>query len=1261
MTGLSAAAADKLQQRLSQSDSESDPELKLSPEVYSQAKAALDAYTADMASVVEKADPNLPLTAQAGAMQPATNHPRGDEAASEEWLANPSGQSGTVIVYDAPLALAKQKLLENPDLLPALGFSHMPPTAEDIQSMDHDSPIYGAYNDHVYRETADAATKAGKQTYRYSKAPWLQNGGIAPALQSLGLKLKASIDPAIEGTTAFLMGVDDTAAFGAGRAAGETLDMALSPGGQAPQRPDIAGGIESATGVSPKATNRMIEEEHPIAYTAGQVVGAVPELPVAAAKFGARALGKGASELVERGVRALTPWSASNALYDLVARGGQKALAKAGIKSAIAPVAVAALGAGAAGALTQGAEEGVNTAANLAQTGETGTTLEEVGGRMAEAGKFAGALGGLGGVAQQTAGAIGDVVRHGTRFRGLPGQLEQSGVAPTFGRGFQAPEAVKAATEEARGLGVKPQELLAERVAPKVAEGAKAIKTEAIKKIEGENAAFMGSAEGKKPLPVPNFIGTALKKLRGDYEARTKGANLGRGAVPDPVGHAGKGNEVKSLFNQEINNVSLKPQKGAIELTPEEAEAFLTPENQRVIFGKPKGGPPPLPGAPTQPAGGPPPVGGVPGSRWARTGRRPEPPVPAGEEMVPRETSLSGAGPTPAQSLGPLADEGLAPLGSLRPGRAERAGKETMRLPPEREVGRGQQEALELEGLRELKAPAEREAKRLEAFNKETSAPIDYMKERTSDQLGSSKGGFFRGSDGVERYVKQTSVKSQALDEAANTAAYQDLGAETLQSKATMHEGKPIVYSERLGNEWKTLADFKGEATPEMAKGYVRGVPADVMLGSWDLAGNSGNLMTDGKRVMRIDAGGIGPRTLGTPAIQAWEEGLAAFDLDSTGSVAQRGELRQKWAARGGAAAAKEQAKLPYVLAKSGGAQSLSDVKADLQAGLSDVEKSIDAAGGEAGFVAKHYPHLTPLAAETFAKELGKRREFLRENIDKIAMVTALGIGASLDDDKNHSGAAMAAAGGLGMFANRRTHLAKRLRRQGVEKVYVMPRQHSAEHTEALLDAIKGYRMGGKSPANKDLIELDQAARQDRDARAMGGVPGAWSKLKGEQHKRLLVAEEIEKRATPAGEAYPAVSRFARGQGQGDLPRTRALRTAAEKGGAGPELEQTRVPALLEALNKRIAPHTYEGKLLGAPGRLLNEATMRGVYPVTRQLEGPLGPLGMGKAGRAAALKDQEEETPPPSGAAYEDWRAKYQETNRHGRRAHKSRERRAR
>lgn len=1225
--------------------------------------AAAAPQSPDQAKAAElepKLDPSLPLPPQVLATQPATTHPGGDDAAQNEWsVRGTDAAKGTTFVYEPPVTVARQELSSNPELVAALfPGEEIPP--EFIQQMDEDSDIYKAYADHKWNDARWAAADSGMTAYRVSRMPWLggEGSGLSP-LSGLVTKVRASVDPVFEGAQAFVLGVDDSAAFGAGRRAGEALDRATGAAGTSGDtvRGGAAvGGVgeQARAGADPEAVNEMLIEESPGLHTAGQVVGLFTPGGVMSL------LGKGGTMLTRTGLEAA------------------KRLGGGAVAQGAGVLAGATTGAVLGGAAAQAGREGVEAAANLGKTGETGTTLGDVSERIQTAAldpmNLGLGVGGelLGGAASATTKAIRDA----PRFQGNVERVEQLGGKMVFHKGPVGTPRAEAAIAAGKARDVSPQDVMAQELAPRLAKAEKAVAAGESAVAKGaidqakkaKDAAKAGHAEfkekyfqtreGQQVLPPVETLGTNLRMLREKVQAQPDGSLI-------PVGDATGVAPARAQFNADIAGVSTKPTPGAIELTPDEAEAFLSPGLTADLI--PSGTVPP-------PAGKPPAAPTGANAQGVNVIRGEAPTVPPkgkaakaagyvgkptiklqpeigaarneyGEAMRPYREAQKADNARAAKLVteigAPLSREKAAGLAGFKDVAEMERMAADLRANGFRVTPNNLHGARILGGADRMKpnARGDVEGTGLERIVYEKDIPllgrdvegfgvsaVDYMAEQTGPQLGSSKGGFYRGSDGVERYVKQVSVESQALDEAANTAAYQAFGADTLQARAAKQGDQSIVYSERLGDEWKTLSQFKGKVTPEMAKGYVRGVPADVMLGSWDLANNPGNIMTDGKRIMRIDAGGMGPRSRGMDPLQAWEEGLAAFDLDSTGSAVARGELRQKWAERAGGKGAAMRAEMPYVLAKGGGAERLADVKSDLQAGLADVEKAIADAGGEAGFVQQHYPHLRGNDAKAFANELGRRLQFLRDNIDKIAMVTAIGVGSMFSEE---GGAAAATAGGLAMA----------LKKRGISKVYVTPRRYSAQQHEVRINQLKTLAENPQMPGAREARELYAAALKDRTQRSLGGRPGGWAEVQKGFSDRLTgldaAIQGAEKAATKKEgavlkktpeAAQKKLVRYSQ-QRKGELPLKQEVEALGARAGISSELRDLRLLDPLEQLRNSLQfkpgmqrlPTTPRGIL----GGLTDRAALNYLYPGLKPLGDMGGPLRGGMLGvRAQQLGD---------------------------------------
>lgn len=515
--------------------------------------------------LMRRLDPSQPLAPQVLAIQPSTTHPKGDEHAKDEWLVgdldNPAGK---VVVYDAPVAIVRQKLLENPQLFKALGYD-APLAPDAVMGIKAGDSVVQAYNDHLWRETADGAAKAGKTAYRYSKAPWLGDGKGAGVLDSLSTKLGTSVQPGAEKVSAFVMGADRAANFGAGRAGAErnglgwggTLspeqraEMGLPPIDPADPRnkqtPLLATKDETVGGVpkdvSLRERNDIINEEHPYIQAGGMGVGM------------------------------LAPWSLSNKLFGATL-GATKAGATAlGATGTLAGMGAEVAGSAAGAAAVTGAQNAVTAATDVAEHGETPITLRGAAGEMLDSAQTGGILG----TAAAAAQGFGHVIRESPVYEALPGTVERLNAGKVqFGRGHVEPKAVTAAKAEARArsVPVKPVDVIAEKLDGPLTAAAKA-NTEGVNlKVKNKTAEVAATPEGRKPLPATRTAHEALRQ----YRQRT--SSIG-GAPPTAIGVPNAERGVKGIFNTNIEGVSVEPREGWIPVPVKEADALLNPGWQR--------------------------------------------------------------------------------------------------------------------------------------------------------------------------------------------------------------------------------------------------------------------------------------------------------------------------------------------------------------------------------------------------------------------------------------------------------------------------------------------------------------------------------------------------------------------------------------------------------------------------------------------------------------------------------------------------------
>lgn len=597
-----------------------DPGKTLSPEMRAKVRAALDEYEsaglsheapedphADLKALL---DPMSPLPPQALATSPTTTHPEGDEAAKNEWLrgdlANPNG---VVIVHEIPMAKVREDLAKNPALLDAVGMSISPGA-----KVEKGGATEQAYQDFMWRKTADAAAKAGKTAYRYSRAPWLADGKGAGILDSLSTKLKASVLPGADTATAFVMGVDDTAGFGMASAASDAglLDNGLEPfqshgpakltpeeeasgkyamhptlgkvpkswvkEGKAGGMPigggndEVVGGVAATaakSGASTRESNDMTREENPKARVAGQVAGIVdPTMVAGAAGKAANFVRKGTGEAVEKGIAELRHWNPANSLWEWVTGAYTP-------KNVLGAAAVDVAKAGVAGGASHAVSEAARAGANYRATGDTGTTLGEAGGRVLDAAQSAA------GPAAVFAGARvgGKWVREGSRYEGLPGEVEKLNGGKVYPiTGHATPPALKAARVEGKSREVPVDALgvLAEQVKKPIFDAAKGHTTDIKRAVGQRNTAFERTPEGRAKLPYTQLATTALDKTR--ERMSSSGGRMRSVGVPNAERNP------KGIFNTNIEGVSVTPREGWIPVSTREVDDVLSPANKARVL-----------------------------------------------------------------------------------------------------------------------------------------------------------------------------------------------------------------------------------------------------------------------------------------------------------------------------------------------------------------------------------------------------------------------------------------------------------------------------------------------------------------------------------------------------------------------------------------------------------------------------------------------------------------------------------------------------
>jgi len=125
---------------------------------------------------------------------------------------------------------------------------------------------------------------------------------------------------------------------------------------------------------------------------------------------------------------------------------------------------------------------------------------------------------------------------------------------------------------------------------------------------------------------------------------------------------------------------------------------------------------------------------------------------------------------------------------------------------------------------------------------------------KISGAAGSNKGGFYEGTDGVMRYVKEYKDPTRSHSEKLANDIYSALGLTAPKGHTFPVGGQTMYASDILPG--KQLAQVG--VTPEIANKILDGFAADVLVGNWDTVGlvNDNILVTPEGEPARIDNGG---------------------------------------------------------------------------------------------------------------------------------------------------------------------------------------------------------------------------------------------------------------------------------------------------------------------------------------------------------------------------------------------------------------------
>lgn len=580
----------------------------------SAAQATELASKPSVQQVVARLDPKLPLTPQLLANQPATTHPKGDQAAAAEWatgrLDNPKGVD---VFYEAPAAKVREDLMQNPGLFRTLGYD-APMTAEGIMAIEPGDPIIQSYNDYHWRGAADNSAKTGRTAYRYSKAPWMQGSEHGPIWDTATTKALNALAPGAEGLRALVLGYDSTANWNAGTRGAErasNVEQQINEQYQA-EHPGFAEKAAAEKAEREKArgsglaihqdkpaaeVNDAIREEHPILEGVGEVAGMAPGLIRKGVAKAASAVGSAGTKLAqgvagpvrqtlaERGIRGLEQWNLSNGLWEWGASGGGPGWTKlGGVAGKVAgsvpgKVALDVAHGAASGAADQLAREGVTAVSDLVDYGQSSVTPKGAYERAVDAAKSGAMWSAPFSAASRLSGSVGGMGRRHAERRFPEIQEAAPHLEWDMPKSIVSGPGLKAETrklvEDAAAQGIKPGDITAEELAGPMQQRVNERMEALTARHGGEVAAHEVAPEGVAEGPVTNLLRATLNTQRAHHQPTAGG---GQRPVTD------KTRVAKRLFNLHVGDASFEPKPGSFELSPSEATHFLAPGMQGKLF-----------------------------------------------------------------------------------------------------------------------------------------------------------------------------------------------------------------------------------------------------------------------------------------------------------------------------------------------------------------------------------------------------------------------------------------------------------------------------------------------------------------------------------------------------------------------------------------------------------------------------------------------------------------------------------------------------
>lgn len=134
------------------------------------------------------------------------------------------------------------------------------------------------------------------------------------------------------------------------------------------------------------------------------------------------------------------------------------------------------------------------------------------------------------------------------------------------------------------------------------------------------------------------------------------------------------------------------------------------------------------------------------------------------------------------------------------------------------------------------------------------STGVTYLHQQSGTRKGTNQGGFYKGSDGVNRYVKFYKDDASANGEDLASKIYNDLGIGAPKTAVVEENGKKFLASDVI--EKGVVLNQIGVSS-EIARQIMKGFAADVLTANWDAVGLvHDNILVKSGTPYRIDNGG---------------------------------------------------------------------------------------------------------------------------------------------------------------------------------------------------------------------------------------------------------------------------------------------------------------------------------------------------------------------------------------------------------------------